>query len=114
VDAAALTLRRGDIVLVVASGDYGKPRPALVVQSDLFNATHASLTVCPITSSLVEAPLFRISVKASRASGLERQSQVMADKIQTLRRDRIRERIGRIGLAQMQTVEVALRLWLRI
>lgn len=113
-DAAALTFRRGDIVLVVAFGDYGKPRPALVVQSDLFNETHASLTVCPVTSSLVDAPLFRISVKAARASGLKRQSQVMVDKIQTLRRDRIRERIGRIGLAQMQAVEGALRLWLRL
>ena len=113
-DAAALTLQRGDIVLAVASSDYGKPRPALVVQSDLFNATHASLTVCPVTSSLVEAPLFRISVRASRASGLRQRSQVMVDKIQTLRRDRIRERIGRIGPAQMQAVESALRLWLRL
>jgi len=112
--APTVSFRRGDIVLTVASGDYGKPRPALVVQSDLFNDTHASLTVCPVTSSLVEAPLFRISLKASRASGLERQSQIMIDKIQTLRRDRIRERIGTIGLAQMQAVEGALRLWLRL
>ena len=113
-DSAALTFRRGDIVLAVASGDYGKPRPALVVQSDLFNATHASLTVCPVTSSLVAAPLFRIPVRATRASGLEWQSHVMVDKIQTLRRDRIRERIGRIGQVQMQAVESALRLWLRL
>ena len=113
-DAAALTVRRGDIVLAVASGDYGKPRPALVVQSDLFNATHASLTVCPVTSLLVEAPLFRVAVRASRASGLERPSQVMVDKIQTLRCGRIRERIGRIGTAQMQAVESSLRLWLRL
>ena len=112
--APTVSFRRGDIVLTVASGDYGKPRPALVVQSDLFNDTHESLTVCPVTSSLVEAPLFRISVKASRASGLERQSQIMVDKIQTLRRDRIRGRIGTIGLAQMQAVEGALRLWLRL
>ena len=113
-DVAALTLRRGDIVLAVSSGNYGKPRPALVVQSDLFNATHASLTVCPVTSSLVEAPLYRIMVNASRASGLERQSQVMVDKMQTLRRDRIRERIGKMGLVQMQAVERALRIWLRL
>jgi len=113
-DSPTLTVRRGDIVLVVASGDYGKPRPAVIVQSDLFNDTHASLTICPVTSSLVEAPLFRVALRPSRANGLERQSQIMVDKIQTLRRDRILERIGAIGPAQMQGVESALRLWLRV
>ncbi len=113
-DAATLTLRRGDVVLSVAAGDYGKPRPALIVQSDLFNATHASLTICPVTSTLVDAPLFRIAVKASRATGLVRSSQVMVDKVQTLRRDRIGKRIGRLGPAQMQAVESSLRLWLRL
>ena len=113
-ESPTLSVRRGDIVLVVASGDYGKPRPALIVQSDLFNETHASLTVCPVTSLLVEAPLFRVPLKPSRTNGLERQSQIMVDKIQTLRRDRIRERIGAIGAAQMQGVESALRLWLRV
>lgn len=112
-DSPTLNLRRGDIVLVVASGDYGKPRPALIVQSDLFSETHSSLTVCPVTSSLVEAPLFRVPLKPSRLNGLERQSQIMVDKIQTLRRDRVRERIGAIGPAPMHDVEAALRLWLR-
>lgn len=113
-DSPTLSVRRGDIVLVVPSGDYGKPRPAVIVQSDLFNDTHASLTVCPVTSSLVEAPLFRLPLKPSRANGLARQSQIMVDKIQTLRRDRIRERVGVIGQVQMQGVEAALRLWLRL
>jgi mRNA interferase MazF len=112
-DSPALSVRRGDVVLVVASGDYGKPRPTLIVQSDLFNDTHASLTVCPVTSSLVKAPLSRVPLKPSRANGLERQSQIMVDKIQTLRPDRISEPIGAIGPAQMQAVEAALRLWLR-
>jgi mRNA interferase MazF len=109
-----LSVQRGDIVLVVASGDYGKPRPAVIVQSDLFNDTHASLTVCPVTSTLVEAPLFRVPIQPSRANGLMRQSQIMADKVQTLRRDRIRERIGALGPVQMQVVDAALRLWLRL
>jgi mRNA interferase MazF len=113
-DSPALSVRRGDIVLVVASGDYGKPRPALIVQSDLFNDTHASLTVCPVTSSLVDSPLFRVLLRPSRATGIQRQSQIMVDRIQTLRRDRIRERIGAIGPAEMQGVESALRLWLRV
>lgn len=113
-DSPALTVQRGDIVLVVAPGDYGKPRPAVIVQSDLFNDTHASLTVCPVTSSLVEAPLFRVPLKASRANGLTRNSQIMVDKIQTLRRDRIRGRVGAIGPASMESVEASLRLWLRL
>ena len=53
-------MKRGDIVLAVARGDYGKPRPAVIVQSDLFNATHASLLVCLLTSELIDAPLFRL------------------------------------------------------
>ena len=105
--------RRGEVVLAVASGDYGKPRPALVIQSDLFNETHASVTVCPITSTLVEAPLFRIALRPSRANGLQKPSQVMADKVQTLKRERVRERIGVITREQMLSVDGALRLWLR-
>ena len=113
-DNPAISVRRGDIVLVVASGDYGKPRPAVIVQSDLFNDTHASLTICPVTSSLVEAPLFRVMLKPSKTNGLIQQSQIMVDKVQTLRRDRIRERIGVAGRSQMQNVDTALRLWLKV
>lgn len=113
-DRPALSVQRGDIVLVVASGDFGKPRPAVIVQSDLFNETHASLTVCPVTSTLVDAPLFRVPLRPSRANGLASASQVMVDKVQTLRRDRIRERIGTAGSAAMASVETALRLWLRL
>lgn len=113
-DAAELNVHRGDVVLVVASGDYGKPRPAVVVQSDLFNETHASLTVCPVTSSLVDAPLFRVPVKPSRANGLDRPSQIMIDKIQTLRRDRLRERLGALDSSLMAGVDAALKLWLRL
>jgi mRNA interferase MazF len=52
-------LKRGDLVVVALPGDYGKPRPALIVQADLFNETHVSVTVVPVTSTLVDAPLFR-------------------------------------------------------
>jgi mRNA interferase MazF len=87
-------MKRGDIVLAVASGDYGKPRPTVVVQSDLFNETHASLVVCLMTSDLHDAPLFRIRVDPSEKNGLQLPSQIMVDKIAALRRDRIRARIG--------------------
>jgi mRNA interferase MazF len=59
-------LKRGDIVVVALPGDYGRPRPALIVQADLFNETHASVTVVPVTSTLVDAPLFRLTVEPSR------------------------------------------------
>ena len=87
-------MKRGDIVLAVARGDYGKPRPAVIVQSDLFNATHASLLVCLLTTELIDAPLFRLTVAPTPANGLLEPSQVMADKLLALPRKRIRERIG--------------------
>ncbi len=52
-------MRRGDVVLVAVPGDYGKPRPAVVIQTDLANETHASFVVCPMTSYIQDAPLFR-------------------------------------------------------
>ncbi len=110
----ASALHRGDVVLAAATGDYGKPRPALVVQSDLFNETHASVTVCPITSTLVEAPLFRVAVRPARGNGLLKPSQVMVDKVQTLRRERIARQVGALTGDQMQAVDAALRLWLRL
>ncbi|MHB8211101.1 MAG: type II toxin-antitoxin system PemK/MazF family toxin [Acidithiobacillus sp.] len=30
-------MNRGAVVVVALQGDYGKPRPALVVQSDMFS-----------------------------------------------------------------------------
>src|ERR1017187_6373104 len=59
-----MEIMRGDVVVCAAPGDYGKPRPAVVVQSDLFNGTHASVVVCLITSHLEDAPLFRIPIAA--------------------------------------------------
>src|SRR5713101_818495 len=87
-----LRMRRGDIVTVSLPGDYGKPRPALVIQSDLFDE-HPSLTVLPITSHLIDAPLLRIGIGPE--SGLERSSQIQIDKPQTPRRERIGAVIGR-------------------
>jgi mRNA interferase MazF len=81
-------------VLVLARDDYGKPRPAVVVQSDLFNATHASLVVCLLTTARIDAPLFRLTVSPSAANGLLETSQNMVDKLLALPRGRIRERIG--------------------
>jgi mRNA interferase MazF len=75
-------LKRSAVVVVAARGAYiGKPRPALVVQSDLFNPTHASVTICPITSDCVDAPLFRLTLPPGSRTGLKKVSQAMLDKI---------------------------------
>jgi len=105
-------MKRGDVVISSAPGDYGKPRPALVVQSDLFNPTHASVVICPITSHLVDAPLFRLSLKPSGGNGLKAESQIMVDKVMAVKRERIGKRIGALTAAEMAGVDVALRMWL--
>jgi mRNA interferase MazF len=87
-------MKRGDVVTVATSGDYGKPRPAVVVQTDLLNDTHASVVVCLVTSTLVDAPLLRLTVEPSPRSGLQRRSQVMVDKIVSVPREKIGSRIG--------------------
>ena len=99
-------MRRGDIVTVAAAGDYGKPRPAVVVQTDAFPESHASVIVCQMTSDLADAPDFRVTVEPSAENGLRIRSQVMADKPITIRRERIGQRLGRLTadeLAQLNT-----------
>jgi len=107
-------ISRGDFVLVVSAGDYGKPRPALVVQSDLFNGTHHSVTICLVTSTLVDAPLFRVPIRPRKRNGLAVNSHVMVDKVQTARRDRIKRVIGSASQAEMVAVDIALRAWLAL
>lgn len=87
-------MKRGDLVLIALQGDFGKPRPAVVIQADAFNNTHATIVVCPVTSELVDAPLFRLTVDPSPRNGLRMLSQIMADKPQAVRRSRIGENIG--------------------
>jgi mRNA interferase MazF len=107
-------LKRGDLVVVALPGDYGKPRPALVVQSDLFNETHASVTVVPVTSTLVDAALFRLTVEPSPANGLRSLSQLMIDKVTTISRTRISQVIGRLEDDLLLRVSRALALWVGI
>ena len=107
-----MEMNRGDVVITAAPGDYGKPRPALVVQSDFFNPAHGSVVVCLITSHLVEAPLFRVPIQPAPGNGLRHDSQVMADKLVSLPLERIKKKAGRLSDAQMARVDEALRLWL--
>lgn len=106
-------MRRGDIVVVAARGaDTGKPRPALVVQSDLFNDTHASVTICPITSEVVDADLFRVVLLPGTRTGLDRMSQVMIDKIVSVPRTAVTRTIGHAGAEELATISEALSRWL--
>ena len=109
-----MEIKRGDVVLCAAPGDYGKPRPAVVVQSDLFNATHSSVVVCLITSHLEDAPLFRIPVSAGRTTGLKLESQVMVDKVIAIPRSKITRRIGVLAAGLLKEIDDALRLWLEL
>jgi mRNA interferase MazF len=109
------SLKRGDVVTVAGSGDFaGKPRPAIVVQSDLFNATHSSVSVVPVTTTRVDAELFRIDLTPSKGNGLRTPCQAMADKITGVRRDRIGTHVGALGKADLERVDHAVRTWLSL
>jgi mRNA interferase MazF len=100
-------VNRGDI-WTVAGGVYAsKPRPALIIQDDRFDATE-SVTVLPITSTELDAPLLRIPIAASSLTGLRQNSQLMVDKLTTVRRGNVHERIGRVSTAQLVEIERAL------
>lgn len=103
-------MKRGDLVTIAISGDYGKPRPALVVQSDELTNL-ASVILAPLTSHLTENEQFRIHASAGAETGLRRPSQVMVDKILSVPRYRIGPRIGSVDadtLAQVDRVLAAL------
>jgi mRNA interferase MazF len=104
-------MKRGDLVTVAMSGDFGKPRPALVIQSDHFDAT-ATVTVLLISSTLVDAPLIRLAVEPSAENGLRKPSQVMIDKAMTVRRDRVGAPFGRLEADTMVAVNRSLALFL--
>ncbi|MHB8370567.1 MAG: type II toxin-antitoxin system PemK/MazF family toxin [Leptospirales bacterium] len=73
---------------IALQGDFGKPRPALVIQSDLFNE-HTTVTVLLVSSTLIDAPLFRVRVEPDEENGLRKPSQVMVDKAMTVKRDKL-------------------------
>ena len=104
-------MRRGDLVTVALQGDLGKPRPALVIQSDLFNE-HPSITILPVTSELRDAPLFRIAVIPDEMNGLSKPSQVMVDKPQSISREKIGAVIGRLDGGTLLAVNRALAVFL--
>lgn len=104
---------RGDLVTIAMQGDFEKPHPALIIQADQFS-THGSVTVLPISSLLVPAPLLRINIQPSAANGLQKPSQVMIDKAITVKRDKIGPVFGHLDANTTLEVERCLAVFLGI
>ena len=100
-------MKRGDLVTIAVSGDYGKPRPALIMQADAFDL-HPSITVLPLTSELHDTPLFRITISASKESGLKKTAQIMVDKATTVPRVKVGPAIGHVDARTLRAVSLAL------
>ncbi|MEZ5323169.1 MAG: type II toxin-antitoxin system PemK/MazF family toxin [Microthrixaceae bacterium] len=94
-------MRRGEIWTAAAGSGYvGKPRPVVIIQDDRFDAT-ASVTVCALTTDPTEAPLFRLLATPDETNGIREPSNLMVDKITTVPRAKLGEKIGRLGDADM-------------
>src|ERR1700733_15571895 len=101
-------MNRGDVVTVAVTGDYGNPRPAVIVQTDALPAAHASVVVCQMTSECSDAADFRVTIEPTAKNGLRVRSQVMADKPVTIRRERIGRRVGHLDEKDLASLKRAL------
>jgi mRNA interferase MazF len=106
-------MRRGDLVTVANSGDFGKPRPALVIQSDLFDQT-GSVVLLLLSGTMADLPLFRLTTEPAPHNGLRKISQVMIDKIITVKREKAGPVFGRLSDDDMLSVTRALAVFLGI
>lgn len=106
-------MTRGDFVTIASRGDFGKPRPALVMQTDAFSE-HPSITVLLVSSTWIDAPLLRVGVQPAPENGLQKPSQVMVDKAMTIKRDKVGTAFGRLDANIMVEVERCLAVFLGI
>ena len=106
-------MRRGDLVTIALQGAYGKPRPALVIQSDFF-AEHPSVTILPVTGELRNTPLFRVPIEPDEGNSLHKPSEVMVDKAQTVPREKIGEVFGHLAEEDMLAVSRAMAVFLGV
>ena len=110
---SAVVLQRGLIVTVASTGVYsGKPRPAVIIQANRWLQGHPSVTLCPLTSNLVDAPLVRLPVDPNPRNGLLKPSQLMVDKLFTVPIGSIGSVVGALDPDQLSTLDLALRAWL--
>ena len=107
-------MRRGDLITVALQGEHGKPRPALVIQSDLFGQLTSTVTVALLTTTALDVPLIRVPVEPSEKSGLHTRSYVMIDQIFSARMRRVGQVFGRLSDTDMLAVNRALALFIGI
>lgn len=106
-------MNRGDFVTIAMQGDFGKPRLALVIQADTFNEL-ATVTVLLVSSTLINAPLLRVTIEPSETNGLQKSSQVMIDKAMTVKRDKLGDAFGSASETAMLEVGRCLAVFLGI
>ncbi|WP_426228843.1 type II toxin-antitoxin system PemK/MazF family toxin [Pararhizobium sp. DWP3-4] len=104
-------MKRGDLVTIALPGDFGKPRPALIIQSDLFDQA-PTVTVLLISGTLQDTPLLRLSVEPDDENGLRKPSQIMVDKVMTMRRDKVGAPFGKLNAETMVSVNRLLAVFL--
>lgn len=105
-------MKRGEVWIASGGKDYaGKPRPVVIVQDDSFDATD-SVTVCAFTTAETDAPLFRLTVKPNDSNGLRAPSWLMADKITTMPKSKLGQRIGRLDDDEMVSLGQAMLVFL--
>ena len=109
-----MSFERGDLVYVKLKGPYtGKPRPVVIVQTTQTLPYRDSVTACPLTGELIDAPLFRVRNQAAPANGLEKTSDIMVDKIVTIPRSALdAAKIERLSAAHLDRLDAALAYWL--
>ena len=105
-------MKRGDLVTIAIQGDFGKPRPALVLQSDVFSNIHETVSVALLSSNLIQAPIFRLNVIPDDRNGLTKECQIQIDKIMSVRKEKIGKVIGTLDDTILVRVNRALALWL--
>jgi len=105
-------MNRGDLVTIAIQGDFGKPRPALVIQSDVVRDIHETVTVALLSSRIVQAPIFRLNIAPDDRNGLTKECQIQIDKIMSIRKERIGSTIGKLDDTMLVRVNRALALWL--
>lgn len=106
-------MKRGEIRLVAGGVYASKPRPAVVMQDDLFAALD-SVTVCPLTTTVVDAPLLRVLIPATENSGVDADSYAMVDKLTTVRRSNVSTRVGEVTAHQLTNIERRMLVFLGI
>ncbi|GGB34300.1 mRNA interferase PemK [Sphingomonas metalli] len=109
-----MEIAQGAIVLVTSPDGTGAPRPAVVVQADLFNAAHGTITLCPLTTVVGGEALFRVAISPQEHTGLPVECEVQVDRITSVRRERIIDVIGHASATRMEQVDQALRRWLAL